>query len=727
MSVSKSGGGINPAAGAAAPTPTGPNPGTQLDHLDVQVEEHLGRLGEGWRVPDVVAWQGEFLALLARYAYPGGVAPQPLVTGYLTRFRAALRERGYAAETVPAYLRQFRELAAPGRVTAGAAAVGPAYMAVTGNGPNDPPDPAEWGLFRIDRDTPVRLTNFVLAIDEEVTVADEAAPERRMVGRVVMGGVERPLTVTTAEYASNEGLKAAVYGSFGVAAQVFCRPDDLRNAVAAVSTPTATTVTTNFGWTADASAFLVPSGGITAAGFRAAEPGDPVRLDLADEEHTRHLDLRPLPADELARVKAHIRDDLLHVHDPAVMRLILAAVGLAVLQPHARDVSRFALWLTGLTGSGKTFLARLARNFFGTWGQQHPLPSFASTANYLERQGYFFRNAVYVIDDYKPNVTHTSQIVRLLQAYADSGSRGRLRVDATANASRPIRGLLVVTGEDTIEHTPSAIARAVVVPVRTRHKDIERGARCAAESTKYAGVTADFVRWLLAHDGLARFARRVEELKGRYYRDIAGQQNDARIAGNFAQLAAAGELMFEYFRDVIPDADAITREFVEADLTAMRDAAVSHVREEQESNTFLRVLADLLTTGRVRVQTNAGRGGQSQDHSPVVGVSVPARPPRGTDRGRAAHLRLSARTCLEHVNQALERQGAGKLKVTEKALLNQLRHDALLLDEAGEPLPPDGPATRAVRVAGSPIHCFLMSAATLLGDESGDGSAVWPR
>jgi hypothetical protein len=77
------------------------------------------------------------------------------------------------------------------------------------------------------------------------------------------------------------------------------------------------------------------------------------------------------------------------------------------------------------------------------------------------------------------------QVIRVLQNYADGTGRGRLKVDATTNVSRPIRGLLVSTGEDIPEHSASVVARSVVVPVPQAAKDLERGARCIKECQNY--------------------------------------------------------------------------------------------------------------------------------------------------------------------------------------------------------------------------------------------------
>src|SRR5205085_2825568 len=91
--------------------------------------------------------------------------------------------------------------------------------------------------------------------------------------------------------------------------------------------------------------------------------------------------------------------------------------------------------------------------------------TWSATPNYIQRQGYFFKDALYLVDDFKPEVIPPYQVVRILQTYADNTARGRLKADATTNVSRPIRGLLVCTGEDVPEHNASAVARSIVVAV----------------------------------------------------------------------------------------------------------------------------------------------------------------------------------------------------------------------------------------------------------------------
>ena len=78
----------------------------------------------------------------------------------------------------------------------------------------------------------------------------------------------------------------------------------------------------------------------------------------------------------------------------------------------------------------------------------------------------------------------------------------------------------------------------------------------------YPGVTADLIRHLLANDRPQAFAARVGALQNRIYREIAGRDNDVRVAGNFALLGAAFEEMADYFGDVWPGAVEAKQQFV---------------------------------------------------------------------------------------------------------------------------------------------------------------------
>jgi hypothetical protein len=421
-----------------------------------------------------------------------------------------------------------------------------------------PDGPDTEGIF--DGLNGVFLTNFTLDVEEETEAHDGHDGLHTMFScRLVVHHRESRFKIDAREFADDGKLRAAVQQAGGSRAVLYGKPAALREAVSTLSwtgdkRPGRRVLTTDFGWAPDGAAYRFPGGAVTADGFAADGDGGGPRVDLSGEELARHLGLLPPPtACELLQLKRHVVEDLLQLNDRRAAFALLGAAAAALLMRFAPDADPFGLWLVGPTGAGKSFLARLFMNLFGNFPvASGRFAAWNSTANFLQRQGYYFKDALYLVDDYKPEVMHPQQAVRVLQNYADRTGRGRLRADATTNATRPVRGLLVSTGEDLPEHTASVLARCVVVPVPQRPKDVERGERCGAECGRYRGLTADLLRRVLADRRHEGFADRVRGHRRRYHRDVAGQPNDSRVAGNFGLLSAGFEEATRYLADAWP-------------------------------------------------------------------------------------------------------------------------------------------------------------------------------
>jgi len=570
------------------------------------------------------------------------------------------------------------------------------------------------GIF--DSEDDEFLTNFTLVIDEETTIHDDQEQRKVFRGKLTIFGKAHPFEIAAGDYADNNKLKAAIMQAAGVGAVISGRMDMVRTAISTLNwqpgkqQPLCRAVTTDLGWDEKGTAYRVPSGRVTTDGFILADQQD-MQVELGGEELAKHLDLQPLKDDkELQRVRKHIVDDLLQIHGSRVTHSLLASVAVAVMGRFAADAPPFVLWLQGLTGGGKSFAAKLFMNFFGKF----PLSSghfagWAATANYLQRQGYFFKDALYLVDDYKPEVVPHYQVVRLLQNYADGTGRGRLKSDSTTNTSRPVRGLLVSTGEDVPEHTASALARMIIIKVPQQAKDLKRGNRCQKECGLYSGVTADFIQHVLANNRAPVFAKRVQTLREFYYNGIAGQQNDSRIATNFALLAAGFFEVAIYLADVWPQWKEAIRQFVMEDLVALRDEMVVSVQEEQPSQVFWSVLGSLVEYGIVELDDRNTKNGK-----PVIGKACYPRRD-GIVAGRTDELfYVSTDLALAEVNKSLRAQGKPELKVTTATLLGQLRRDGRLLDEDGQVLgPEDDDTTKQVRIAGKAKRTFITSKAML--------------
>jgi hypothetical protein len=596
------------------------------------------------------------------------------------------------------------------------------YLSLTGDAARSCGEQVTGGIWDASKER--FLSNFVLTIDQDVEVQDDIESSRVFHGRLVMAGRGSDFQIPSKDFADNNKLKAALFATGGPQVLINAGMDELRRAVTTISNRSGTisrrVVTTNFGWDKDGVEYRFPGGSIRDGGFVPVDVVTGVDVDLAKEDLACHLGLKVLSPEELVRVKRQVVEDLLPLHERPVTYSLLGATALAVLMRFAEGYGRPALWLTGLTGNGKSYAAKLFANFFGDFpvGGVNRVATWTATPNYVQRQGSFFKDALYLVDDYKPENTLAYQVTRVLQNYADGTGRGRLRADATTNVTRPIRGLLVSTGEDIPEHSASVVARCIVVPVPQRKKDLERGKRCVAECHNYGGVTADFVRWLLAEKRIAVFSERLNQWQERYYTMVVGQQNDSRIASNFALLAAAFEQFAAYLGEVWPGWEKEVRRFTEEDLVGLMRDMLIEVKEQQASEVFMSTLAELIRHGQVRLE---GYGAQGAENKPIIGRVPPCRHPVGLELGRPSGEVWEISTTLARgaVNESLRKQGRSPLQVTDKALREQLRQDGWLLGPEGQVLGTDGAELgQRARIGGKQVRCLVVSRRRLLEEDN---------
>ncbi len=454
-----------------------------------------------------------------------------------------------------------------------------------------------------------QIANFDMRILEHVVVSDEDHQETRQRLVIRRGGKERIFEMTAAEFASNGRLRTVVFGSALPGADLKAGADVLRRAAIALSDPTIRRVTTATGWTADRTRFLVPGGFVDAGGYHDEDPAFGIpQVDLSDCDNAQRLGLRRLDTEQLREVKRHVAGDLLRLHVAAVMRALLGAAALAVLRGFAAPRSRPVVWLLGLTGGGKTFLASLLANLFGDYPLDAGgrIATWGSTANYLQMLGYYHRDCLFVIDDFKPEMIRHGEVVRLLQNAGDGTARGRLRHDAQ-DAGQPA-GPRAAAGD----------RRGPADAQRQRPGPVDRGAGRQQGEGPGAGpeVRGDEPAVSRVHGrlpglghprGAGRGLRRAgRALAGPLLREGRGMQNDARIASNHALLAAAFEQMAAYLADVWPEAQAAAEEFATEDVAGMVAASVGAAADDQGSNVFLEALRALLHWGRVAARV-AGR------------------------------------------------------------------------------------------------------------------------
>jgi len=532
----------------------------------------------------------------------------------------------------------------------------------------------------------VALTNFIPRFDCDVRIQD-VETNTVFEGDLETESGRRRFRITAADYADNHGLRARLYEVGGATIQVLCLMDKLRQAVSALSNPRQIEVTKHFGMNADGSSYLVPGGCVSANGFeRTSGGGSFINVDLRDEEKARHLRLGSEGPDKIAKVRHHIINEFVRLQPAVITLSCLAFVALAVLHRFSGRAWRFVLWLVGPTGAGKSFLARLIQCFFGDFLQPDAIATWGATVNFLERQGYYFRDCVYLVDDYKRGTCKPDQVVKLIHRYADGTSRGRLKRDASTNRSWPIRGMLLSTGEELPEHRSSLVARCIPIRVPHGEKNIKLGHKCMDMANLYPAFTASFLHYVFRNDIVAKFKNMVDQEERSFYHHLlAGRPNDARIASNFGMLMAAFEVMAEYLSDIWKEKGQTNVNQYRRDLRHLAMSGTGDVSGERASVVFMDTLRSLLEAGEVVVES-AGYGDTKRT---IVGKIR-------QDDPEAVYI--FTRLALREVAQTLSRANLPPLDAGERSLVQQLREDGVVLQQRTRQMRLDGSAHRVLRL-----------------------------
>jgi len=257
------------------------------------------------------------------------------------------------------------------------------------------------------------------------------------------------------------------------------------------------TIYEHTGWTGscDGRVYLHAGGAIGAQGSVAG-----VEVSLQGALSRFCLPEPPVGDELVAAVRSSLA--LLNVAPDRVTVPLLAAVARAPLGPV--DLSVF---LVGGTGNLKSELAARAQQHHGAEFDREHLPSnWQSTAGAIKETGFLAKDALLVIDDFKPqgdkrSVDQAHRVAEdVLRAQGNQAGRHRLDRSSNLRQERPPRGLMLVTGED-LPRVESIRARIVVVEVDRGDVDRDKltGAQEAGKRGDYAASMAGYLRWLAEH------------------------------------------------------------------------------------------------------------------------------------------------------------------------------------------------------------------------------------
>jgi hypothetical protein len=203
---------------------------------------------------------------------------------------------------------------------------------------------------------------------------------------------------------------------------------------------------------------------------------------------------------------------------------------------------RYALHLVGQTGVYKTTYAERWQSLYGPFVNNESRLGWRSTVNHLEMIGWHCKDVLILIDDYKPRYVKMTDLTTFIHNYADNRARGRLRRDSTAMNSKPVRGIVISTGEDMPAGEASVMSRMIIVRVPKDAIDIDLLSATECKCNTLPAVMAEYLRWLPETLDVSR----VNLWRDQYTRQLAGSTNPGRIALNMAQNRMAWTVLGDF-------------------------------------------------------------------------------------------------------------------------------------------------------------------------------------
>lgn len=282
--------------------------------------------------------------------------------------------------------------------------------------------------------------------------------------------------------------------------------------------------------------------------------------------------------------------------------------------------------------------------------------------------GYALADALYWVDDYKGCYADERNFTRFLQSYSRGMGRGRLTREAKLRQERPCRGLLLSTGEMTIEGEASVMSRMLALEIPPwEQRDPQGRALAQAEALRdrLSGFTAHFAAWVasradkgtLPKDLAKGFETSVQGYRDKLNAAIGRRANTGRIIQNWAVLVTVYHLVRQFLME--RDADDA--------LPGWQDAIVETVRavqDERAGQVFMDTLGQLLASGQVMLATDMRNPEEPRPGATIVGYL------------EGQHVYLLPEIAYREVNRGQP------LKFTAAAIGAQLKEEGWLIPGA---------------------------------------------
>ncbi len=280
---------------------------------------------------------------------------------------------------------------------------------------------------------------------------------------------------------------------------------------------------------------------------------------------------------------------------------------------------KFAMLLSGKTGSRKSTLAALMLSFFGKFTASELPLSFRDTANSVLYNAFALKDVLTIIDDLHPSSRQEEQKMNgtaqaIMRAYGDRTGKGRLRADATPMEARPPQGNAIVTAEFTPDIGESGTARYFALELKESDVDLEilsAYQREAANGTLQRCMFA-YTEWLresflFSEEAEADFKKFLHS-RFLFYRDSfrgSGIHCHGRVPETVAQLEISMEFLLRFLQEQGGFADGWCQEVFENFqnvLSRLAARQAESIEQDKPTHIFIRKLNALIQSGQAVIR-----------------------------------------------------------------------------------------------------------------------------
>lgn len=354
--------------------------------------------------------------------------------------------------------------------------------------------------------------------------------------------------------------------------------------------------------------YYMPTGYIDIEGFH---EHDDAKVQLPEEpKYMSSYFLNAPPADMTDSLNL-VKDHLLKVFSYEITLPFLCHTFWSIISNFVTDAKPTCLWVVGLTGSLKTSYSAVMSSFFGDFTAD-TLETWQSTKNAIEKNGYYLKDVLLVVDDYKGANIPIKDVISCIQSYGDRHGRSRMKGDMTNQKTWFIRSNLVATAEDVPEGEASVISRTLLLRV-PRNGDKYHLNEAHTHRHLLPGIMSKFIQFFLNKKPNTRELNKL--LAERRFKYPAAH-------GRISESIAANSIAWDYVKEFFGLEDL--QEEYEAGIRNILANMNLTTQQEQAGCIFKDTLSELIEEGNHYLEgTQDGLGTPHRDGAIKLGYVTP--------------------------------------------------------------------------------------------------------